>query len=111
MELVSTRPARWNHNLHYHRVILAAVPDGARRSLDVGCGAGMLARDMRRVVAHVTGIDRDAASIDLARRGRRRRRRVCRRGLHDSPVGARLLRPHRFDRRVAPHGRGASADA
>ena len=68
MELVSTRPARWNHNLHYHRVILAAVPDGARRSLDVGCGAGMLARDMRRVVAHVTGIDRDAASIDVARR-------------------------------------------
>jgi SAM-dependent methyltransferase len=68
MELVSTRPARWNHNLHYHRVILAAVPDGARRSLDVGCGEGMLARDLRRVVAHVTGIDRDAASIDVARR-------------------------------------------
>jgi 2-polyprenyl-3-methyl-5-hydroxy-6-metoxy-1,4-benzoquinol methylase len=68
MELVSTRPARWNHNLHYHRVILAAVPDGARRSLDVGCGEGMLARDLRRLVAHVTGIDRDAASIDVARR-------------------------------------------
>jgi methyltransferase family protein len=68
MELVSTRPARWNHNLHNHRVILAAVPDGARRSLDVGCGEGMLARDMRRVVAHVTGIDRDAASTDVARR-------------------------------------------
>ena len=49
-------------------MILAAVPDGARRSLDVGCGVGMLARDLRRVVAHVTGIDRDAASIDLARR-------------------------------------------
>jgi SAM-dependent methyltransferase len=68
MELVSTRPARWNHNLHYHRVILATVPDGARRSLDVGCGEGMLARDLRRVVAHVTGIDRDAASIDVALR-------------------------------------------
>ena len=49
-------------------MILAAVPDGARRSLDVGCGEGMLARDMRRVDAHVTGIDRDAASIDVARR-------------------------------------------
>ena len=41
---------------------------GCRRSLDVGCGEGMLARDLRRVVPHVTGIDRDAASIDLARR-------------------------------------------
>ena len=64
MEVVSARPPRWNHNLHYHRVILAAVPDGARRSLDVGCGVGMLARDLRRVVPHVTAIDRDAASIE-----------------------------------------------
>ena len=49
-------------------MILDAVPDGARHSLDVGCGEGMLARDLRRLVAHVTGIDRDAASIDVARR-------------------------------------------
>jgi SAM-dependent methyltransferase len=68
MDAVSTRPPRWNHNLHYHRVILAAVPDGARRSLDVGCGVGMLARDLRRIVPHVKGIDRDAATIDVARR-------------------------------------------
>lgn len=47
---------------------LGAVPDGCRRSLDVGCGEGMLTRDLRRVVPHVTGIDRDAASIDVARR-------------------------------------------
>jgi SAM-dependent methyltransferase len=66
--VVSARPPRWNHNLHYHRVILASVPDGAQRSLDVGCSVGMLARDLRRVVAHVTAIDRDAASIDVARR-------------------------------------------
>ena len=64
---MSSRPPRWNHNLHYHRVILAAVPDGARRSLDVGCGAGMLARDLRRVVPHVTAIDRDTASVEVAR--------------------------------------------
>lgn len=52
---MSSRPPRWNHNLHYHRVILAAVPAGARRSLDVGCGVGMLARDLRRVVARAAG--------------------------------------------------------
>jgi SAM-dependent methyltransferase len=67
MEAVSARPRRWNHNLHYHRVILDSVPHGCRRSLDVGCGEGMLARELRRVVPHVTGIDRDAASIELAR--------------------------------------------
>ena len=65
---VSAPPPRWNHNTHYHPLILGAVPDGCRRSLDVGCGEGMLARDLRRVVPHVTGIDRDAASIDVARR-------------------------------------------
>lgn len=68
MEVVSARAPRWNHNLHYHRLIFAAVPQGAKRSLDVGCGVGMLARDLRRVVAQVTAIDRDAASIDVARR-------------------------------------------
>jgi ubiquinone/menaquinone biosynthesis C-methylase UbiE len=65
---VSAPPPRWNHNTHYHPLILGAVPDGCRRSLDVGCGEGMLARDLRRVVPHVTAIDRDAASIDEARR-------------------------------------------
>jgi ubiquinone/menaquinone biosynthesis C-methylase UbiE len=59
---------RWNHNTHYHPLILGAVPRGCRRSLDVGCGEGMLARDLRQVVPWVTGIDRDAASIELARR-------------------------------------------
>jgi ubiquinone/menaquinone biosynthesis C-methylase UbiE len=62
MEAVTDRPRRWNHNLHYHRVILDAVPPGCRRSLDVGCGEGMLVRDLRSVVPHVTGIDRDAAA-------------------------------------------------
>ncbi|MBG0831443.1 class I SAM-dependent methyltransferase [Planomonospora sp. ID67723] len=58
---------RWNHNIHYHPHILRAIPDGARRALDVGCGEGMLARELRRTVPHVTGIDLDAPSIDQAR--------------------------------------------
>lgn len=58
---------RWNHNIHYHPRILRAVPAGARRALDVGCGEGMLARELRRTVPHVTGIDLDAPSIDQAR--------------------------------------------
>jgi ubiquinone/menaquinone biosynthesis C-methylase UbiE len=65
---VSAPPPRWNHNTHYHPLILGAVPDGCRRSLDVGCGEGMLTRDLRRIVPHVTGIDRDKASIDVAQR-------------------------------------------
>ncbi len=67
MDAVSA-PERWNHNTHYHPLVLGTVPPGCRRSLDVGCGEGLLARELRQVVPFVTGIDRDAASIELARR-------------------------------------------
>ncbi|MFF0245142.1 class I SAM-dependent methyltransferase [Streptosporangium sandarakinum] len=60
--------SRWNHNIHYHPVILTALPGGCGRVLDVGCGEGVLSRELRRVAAHVTAIDLDEPSIDLARR-------------------------------------------
>lgn len=43
------------------------MPDGAQTALDVGCGEGVLARQLRAKVRNVTGIDPDAASIELAR--------------------------------------------
>lgn len=58
---------RWNHNVHYHRLILDAVPASARSGLDVGCGNGLLSLDMRRVMPEVTGIDVDSAVLDEAR--------------------------------------------
>jgi SAM-dependent methyltransferase len=60
-------PEPWSHNRHYHRVILDAVPPGCERALDVGCGKGELTRRLRPLVPHVTGIDRDPRSIELAR--------------------------------------------
>jgi SAM-dependent methyltransferase len=58
---------RWNHNIHYHRVILDAIPSGCRRALDVGCGEGTLTRELRRRIPKVVGIDSDHASIAVAR--------------------------------------------
>jgi 2-polyprenyl-3-methyl-5-hydroxy-6-metoxy-1,4-benzoquinol methylase len=58
---------RWNHNIHYFNVLLAEVPAGARRGLDVGCGDGMLARRLRERVERVVGIDLDREQITLAR--------------------------------------------
>jgi SAM-dependent methyltransferase len=58
---------RWNHNLHLHRVVLDAVPPGCERALDVGCGDGLLALDLRRIVPHVTGIDVDGPTVERAR--------------------------------------------
>jgi 2-polyprenyl-3-methyl-5-hydroxy-6-metoxy-1,4-benzoquinol methylase len=57
---------RWNHNIHYLPVLLAALPQRCERALDVGCGEGTLTRELRRRVARVTGIDRDPALIALA---------------------------------------------
>ena len=64
---VTRRDQRWNHNIHYHRLILQAVPPGCQQVLDVGCGDGALARQLACLVPHVVGIDQDAASIGLAR--------------------------------------------
>jgi len=65
--MVDHEPARWNHNIHYHRVILDAVPSGARTALDVGTGNGLLAVELHRVIPSVTGIDADAAVLSSAR--------------------------------------------
>lgn len=60
-------PARFSHNVHYHRLIRNAVPPGCQRALDIGCGQGALARALRQVAGQVTGIDRDRRSIEIAR--------------------------------------------
>jgi SAM-dependent methyltransferase len=57
----------WSHNSHYHGAMMKAVPRGCERALDVGCGQGALTRRLRSVIPHVTGIDRDQRSIELAR--------------------------------------------
>ncbi|WP_455132531.1 hypothetical protein [Microbacterium aurum] len=56
---------RWNHNIHLHRVVLAAIPSGARSALDVGSGDGMLAAELRDVISEVVAIDLDG---DVLRR-------------------------------------------
>jgi ubiquinone/menaquinone biosynthesis C-methylase UbiE len=63
---VSGQDRRWNHNIHYYPLVLAAVPPGCQRALDVGCGEGMLARQLACRVPCVVGIDQDAASLEAA---------------------------------------------
>jgi 2-polyprenyl-3-methyl-5-hydroxy-6-metoxy-1,4-benzoquinol methylase len=59
----------WDHNAWYHRRLLAQVPPGSRRVLDVGCGAGELVRALAARVDRVDAIDRDPGMVALARRG------------------------------------------
>src|SRR4051812_25699589 len=45
----ATHAEGWNHNIHYHGLVLDAVPVGATFALDAGCGDGDLARELRAV--------------------------------------------------------------
>lgn len=57
---------RWNHNIHFHRVVIDAVPSGATSALDVGTGNGLLAQELRQRVPDVTAVDVDAAVLASA---------------------------------------------
>ena len=59
----------WDHNRWYHRLLVGQIPPGSERVLDVGCGAGALARTLASRVPHVDAVDRSAAMIAAARRG------------------------------------------
>ncbi|MEU8346370.1 Methyltransferase domain-containing protein [Actinomadura meyerae] len=58
----------WNHNVHYHGLVLRNVPRGCGEALDVGCGDGLLVRRLAPRAARVTGLDRSAEMIGRARR-------------------------------------------
>ena len=58
---------RWNHNLHYHRLVLDSLPQHARTALDVGTGDGLLAAELRARVPSVTGLDSDPSVLEIAR--------------------------------------------
>jgi SAM-dependent methyltransferase len=59
--------ARWDHNRHYHGFLLEQVPPRAEKALDVGCGAGRLARALAARGLAVDALDRSAQMIELAR--------------------------------------------
>ena len=58
----------WNANIHYHPILLRAIPNTAQRVLDVGCGDGILSAYLLRAgVQHVVALDADAGVLERAR--------------------------------------------
>jgi len=58
---------RWNHNTHYHGLVLRLIPPSCRLALDVGCGRGELAQKMARQCQEVIGIDAEPQCLAFAR--------------------------------------------
>jgi 2-polyprenyl-3-methyl-5-hydroxy-6-metoxy-1,4-benzoquinol methylase len=79
----------WNHYIHCHSLILNEIPAGCQQVLDVGCGAGMLARELSARVPRVTDIDagRAAGLQQVHARPSRRPRRRAVTGLHVGGTG------------------------
>ena len=58
----------WNANIHYHSILLNAVPKTAQCVLDVGCGDGILSAQLfRSGVSNVVGLDADVGVLERAR--------------------------------------------
>ncbi|MGP3970393.1 class I SAM-dependent methyltransferase [Streptomyces sp. 6N223] len=57
----------FDHNDHYHRLLLRQMPPGCATALDVGCGTGRFARRLSGLGVEVDAIDRSEEVIARAR--------------------------------------------
>ena len=64
----STVAREWNHNIHYYEFVLCAVPPNCGLALDVGCGRGLLTRQLASACGLVVGMDNDYASLSSAKK-------------------------------------------
>ncbi len=64
---------RWNHNNHYHRLLLGLMPARRDDALEIGCGAGELLELLAGRFRRVTGID---FSPKMAAKAKERLRRL-----------------------------------
>jgi SAM-dependent methyltransferase len=62
-------PSLWNANIHYHSLLVEAIPRDARLVLDVGCGDGILSAHLIRAgISRVIGLDLDGPVLERAKR-------------------------------------------
>ena len=66
------RTGAWNHNIHYHDVVLRSIPKRCRLALDAGCGEGLLARQLAERCEEVVAIDSDHDTLMHAEAARDR---------------------------------------
>lgn len=57
----------WDHNVHYHNVLLKRIPPFCEAALDIGCGAGEFSRLLAMRSSRVLGLDLSPGMIEIAR--------------------------------------------
>ena len=57
---------RWNHNNHYHKLLLRNIQGGCNDSLEIGCGSGEFCRQLARNSIRVIGIDSSSRMLERA---------------------------------------------
>ncbi len=58
---------RWDHNSHYHQLLLRHVPRPCESALEIGCGRGRFSRLLARRAGHVLALDLSPVMVRLAR--------------------------------------------
>ncbi len=56
----------WDHNSHYHALLLRQLPARCEAALEIGCGAGAFARLLACRADHVLGLDLSPEMIRVA---------------------------------------------
>jgi ubiquinone/menaquinone biosynthesis C-methylase UbiE len=58
--------ATWDHNTHYHDLLLRELPDHCAKVLEIGCGTGEFTRLLARRAERVVAVDLSSQMIRLA---------------------------------------------
>ena len=56
----------WSHNAHYHRYLMARIPESCRQILETGCGTGQFSRLLAERAEKVLALDSSPQMIRLA---------------------------------------------
>lgn len=58
---------KWNHNAHYHKLLLNYIPERCRIILEIGCGTGRFSRLLASRAEKVLAVDLSPQMIRLAK--------------------------------------------
>lgn len=59
--------SEWNHNTHYHNLILSILSENCGSALDIGSGLGLFSSKLSSVFKEVYSIEPDSSSVEYSK--------------------------------------------